>query len=267
MARSSDFLIDNPFFVCEEGVYFQKDFARSNPFEKEYLDVRKKEHRVYPDETVAKLPHVPVDHPLAHEWKLRTASSELLINYLKKSPKKRLLEIGCGNGWLSHQLAESLGIEVTGQDINENELTQAARVFRNLHDRLTFIYADVFEPAMPFNYFDCIVLASSIQYFQDLPVLIQRCKKLLTVSGEIHILDSPLYSPAGIADARHRTEAYFTSLGYPEMKTFYYHHSKNDLMSFNPTFLFDPSQSIERLKKLVGLKQPAFPWVMIRNSK
>ncbi|MBY0432699.1 MAG: class I SAM-dependent methyltransferase, partial [Cyclobacteriaceae bacterium] len=225
-----------------------------------------KEHRVYPDETVAMLPQLHADHPLAHEWKLRTASSELLINYLKKSPsKKRLLEIGCGNGWLSHRLAESLGIEVTGQDINEQELTQAARVFRSLHDRLTFIYTDIFGPAMPSNYFDCIVLAASIQYFQDLSALIERCKKLLTVSGEIHIIDSPLYSPSGIADARHRTEAYFTSLGYPEMKTLYYHHSKNDLMSFNPTFLFDPSRMIERVKKLLGLKQPAFPWVMIKK--
>ncbi len=53
-----------------------------------------------------------------------------------------ILELGCGNGWLSHLLSQSLQRDVCGIDVNRTELTQAARMFG--HDqRLSFIAADI----------------------------------------------------------------------------------------------------------------------------
>ena len=52
---------------------------------------------------------------------------------------------------------------VTGLDINEFELGQAARVFGD-HDNLAFVWGDVMAVAQPADRLDVIVLATTIQY-------------------------------------------------------------------------------------------------------
>ena len=74
------------------------------------------------------------------------------MNYLlnKKQPLK-ILEAGCGNGWLCHRLAEIPGAQVIGTDTNFTEIQQAARVFADVSN-LHFIYSpidgDTFEGTM-----------------------------------------------------------------------------------------------------------------------
>src|ERR1700740_506529 len=98
-------------------------------FEELYIGIRHKEGRMYPDEIVKTLPEVPATHPHYAEWMVRKRSSLRLIRYLaaKKRPL-RLLEVGCGNGWLCHRLSAIPGAGVTGMDVNHNELEQAVRV-------------------------------------------------------------------------------------------------------------------------------------------
>ncbi len=66
-----------------------------------------------------------------------------LVHYLGARKKTlEILEVGCGNGWLTHQLADIPGTRVTGLDINFTELQQAARVFSN-DPNLRFIHGDM----------------------------------------------------------------------------------------------------------------------------
>ena len=77
------------------------------------------------------------------------------------------MELGCGNGWLTHHLAMIKNSYVVGVDINRFELEQAARVFNNFNNH-KFFYADVFADYFKLGDFDIILLAGSIQYFKDL---------------------------------------------------------------------------------------------------
>ncbi|MGB0883640.1 MAG: hypothetical protein ACPGTG_02870, partial [Flavobacteriales bacterium] len=71
-----------------------------------YLKVRQAEHRVLSDEQVSKLPKTEKNYSLAKDWKLRTNTLHRFTTYLNKSKKPlTILEIGCGNGWFSHQLS------------------------------------------------------------------------------------------------------------------------------------------------------------------
>src|SRR5882672_1376853 len=136
-------LLGNASFTLEGNIICQKELGRQGPFEKNYIELRKKEKRVYSDEVVRYLPDYNQRDSQRKEWMIRKITMTKLITYFKKKENKNLiLELGCGNGWLSHQLAMAMNADVFGLDINETELLQGARLFRDCQN-LAFIQGDV----------------------------------------------------------------------------------------------------------------------------
>jgi SAM-dependent methyltransferase len=149
-------------------------------------------HNLYTDREVAQLPYLMTGHPRCREWAGRIASANRLARYLSTHKKAAgILEIGCGNGWLSHRLAHVPGSRVIGLDPNLGELRQAARVFRKQRN-LKFIYGEFYSDVLKELSFDIIVVAATIQYFPSLPVLIREALTYLRPHGELHLMDSPL---------------------------------------------------------------------------
>jgi ubiquinone/menaquinone biosynthesis C-methylase UbiE len=227
--------------------------------EQAYLKLRQKEGRIYSDEQLKKLPDIPPDHPLRFEWKVRKNSSGKLVKYLtSKQHPLRILEIGCGNGWLSHTMSKIKGTEVIGMDINMPELEQAARVF-GYQENLQFVYADVFETSLE-NRFDIIVIASAIQYFPVPEKLIDKVLGLVNKNGEIHIIDSPVYKSEKDSGAAHKRSAdYFLKQGAPAMDQYYFHQNNLFLSKYSSR------QVKASLFDRVTHSSP-FPWVIIYNS-
>lgn len=254
-------LLQSPGFVFEADVFYQKSAPKNLEFEKKYIDLRRKENRLYADEIVQALPEIPPGHPLKKEWNVRKRSVNKLLNYLKEKPgTKKILEIGCGNGWLSNQLSTLSSAEVLGLDMNEAELLQAAKVFGKKKN-LTFVYADVFQTTL-LSKFDYVVLASSIQYFPDLPKLIDKLLELMSAKGEIHIIDSPIYKTSAKLYAQQRSKEYFDQQD-SDMHGFYFHHTWPAFTKFKTTILYDPKSIFNRLNNLIMSPHSPFPWVKI----
>jgi SAM-dependent methyltransferase len=230
-----------------------------------YLRVREKEGRIYTDDIVRDLPIVPNGHPLADEWKARSASASRLRRYLTRfSRRLTILDIGCGNGWLANVLAQS-GHKVVGLDQNNYELKQAARVFSKKADVL-FMQADVFSAPFEHESFDIVILASSIQYFSDLHMLFRTLWKYLQGSGEIHVLDSPLYRDQDVESATDRSHEYYTALGFPDMADRYFHHCLSDIEVFRPRILYQPNHKILKLQHFLKRVDSPFPWLSIQKQ-
>ncbi len=261
-----DQLSKEPTLTHAHGVFYQRDIGINSVFEKNYLALRDHEGRVYSDSILKDLPYVPETHLLKNEWAVRQTSMEWLISYLKKKKETpSILEIGSGNGWLSNRMAVSLDAEVVAMDVNEHELLQGARVFDV--PTLNFVYGDIFTVTLPTPCVDIVVLAGSIQYFPDLKKLIHRLLSLLTLHGEIHLIDSPIYrSPASAKAARARSMEYFRSAGFPEMMNCYFHHCQNHLIGFNHELLLDPQSLRSRLLRRVTGKGRVFPWIVIKHA-
>jgi SAM-dependent methyltransferase len=231
-------------------------------FQDIYLGLRNAEKRLYSDAEVLQLPKIAAGHLHYNEWRIRRASCGRLISYLKKKKKwLRILEIGCGNGWLCHQLAENLKAEVTGMDMNLLELNQAARLFSHLPD-LNFIYGDASVASFGDQKFDVIIFAASIQYFSSLPDIFQKCLGLLPAKGEIHIMDSRFYHASELKPARERSANYFRKIGFEQMDGLYHHHSFAELEGFPYKILFDPASL---LNGWTGRKTP-FHWLLIKPT-
>jgi ubiquinone/menaquinone biosynthesis C-methylase UbiE len=149
------------------------------------------------------LPRLSKTHPHHREWAGRITSAGRLVRYLAGNKKAaHILEIGCGNGWLSHQLSSVPGSRVVGLDPNLNDLRQAARVFRH-QSNLKFIYGDFYSDVLQDLSFDIIVMADSVHQFPFLPLIIADVLPHLRATGELHLLDSCLDRPA-LQDFPHR---------------------------------------------------------------
>ena len=218
-----------------------------------YLKLREKENRVYTDAEVSRLPEIERSHPHYKEWKIRKQSARHLYKYLKN--KKRtlsILEIGCGNGWLSAYLSKNPEWKITGTDINQVELMQARRVFSS--QNLEFS-TEAPKKLLFARRFDIIIFAASIQYFSSLAQILGPSLKALHREGEIHIIDCHFYKKNEVAAAKKRSDDYYAQLGFREMSQFYHHHSREDLENFDPEFIRS------------GLFKTKFPWVVIRQRK
>ena len=260
-------LKQNTGLILDDGVFYQAGLPRRNEFEQVYLSLRKKENRLYSDEIVKQLPDVTPDKTLKHEWQVRKDSVSKMIAYLKKKKTfKSILEVGCGNGWFANRLANDLSADVLAIDVNESELHQGSRVFSS--EKLSFVYGDIFSIKLSAKKFNVVILASSIQYFPSIQLLIRRLLDLIGPDGEIHIIDSPAYtSDKGLIAAKKRSVEHFAELGHPEMAEYYFHHTMKEIGTFNYEVLENPAGIIPALKRRLFKKsQTVFPWIVIKAS-
>lgn len=242
-----------------KGVYCNNSLQLSADFEQLYLQVRSKEGRVFADEELRLLPELPVYHTARQEWKIRKQSARNLLRSFRRQGVQHILEIGCGNGWLSNLFCSLPDTEVTAVDINLTELQQAAGVFN--HPNLFFVY-DVFTAAfMPEQQFDVIVFAASVQYFSSLHELLPAALQKLKPGGAIHITDTFFYDSAEAQEqAAARSEDYYTSLGFPAMSNYYFHHMLQELQGYN--YQIKPASG--RIRRFSKNSSP-FPWIIITS--
>lgn len=234
----------------------------SPEFEAHYRKAREIEGRWYSDDIVRQLPNAKGKQVQESEWKLRVRSASNLQELLALSPEhNRVLDLGCGNGWFTAQLARLEGKKVWGVDLNQGELEQAARLFKA--PNLEFVYADIFKHWPTHPTLDVITINSAVQYFSDLPVLVKHLMSLLRPGGELHIIDSPFYKAAQLDQAKKRTEEYYQQLGVPEMATTYHHHTLSELAPWNPMVLYNPKSIKNRLVRALGRNESPFPWVQL----
>ena len=94
---------------------------------------------------------------------------------------KKILEIGCSEGFFGQILKKERQAEVWGVEI---EKSAALRAKENLDFALQGDFFDV-ESELPENYFDCAVLNDVIEHFTDPWLLLARVKSHLTSGGYI----------------------------------------------------------------------------------
>lgn len=237
-----------------------KAIKRSKPrqpeFEELYFAVREQEKRIYTDVQLQTLPDFYIH---SFEWDMRKNSSNRLLAYLGKKHKfLRILEVGCGNGWLSAKMAGLPKTYVTGLDINMVEINQASRVFRK--PNLEFVYDSFNENTFDKERFDVVVFAASLQYFPSVVAVLRQAERILNRGGEIHILDTPFYDPDDAAMAAERCRSYYKDMGVPEMADHYFHHSISEFWGFDYRVLFNPTGWLNRL-----FKKDPFYWIAIKK--
>jgi ubiquinone/menaquinone biosynthesis C-methylase UbiE len=104
-------------------------------------------------------------------------------------PHQRILEVGCGNGYLALELARE-GHKVTGMDTSPTILEVAERS-RAAHPdtagfgSLTYACADITTWQAPDASFDIVIFNRSLHHLHDLTSALANVKRLLAARGRI----------------------------------------------------------------------------------
>lgn len=118
-----------------------------------------------------------------------------MARVLALPPGARVLDVGCGSGWLSEYFAR-LGYEVTGIDISDELVTMAReRVERVPYDvdhetllRCRFLTQDIeIEPLA--EKFDAVVCYDSLHHFEDERTVFRNLAAMLDIGGLLFILE------------------------------------------------------------------------------
>lgn len=98
-----------------------------------------------------------------------------------------ILEVGCGGGILTEQMAR-LGASVTGIDLG-HELIEAAKTHlkeysSNLSDSVSYKVESVQQHAQTrSNYYDAVVLSEVIEHVDNKPEMLTSCVQALKVGN------------------------------------------------------------------------------------
>jgi 2-polyprenyl-3-methyl-5-hydroxy-6-metoxy-1,4-benzoquinol methylase len=138
------------------------------------------------------LPYVPPISSQADYWdrwnvasradRLPAASSrqalevEAAVAGLNRSPL-RILDVGCGTGWLCERLVK-FG-EVTGTDMPANVIARA----RERLPQVSFLCGDFFELPLPVGALDVITSLEVLSHVADQPAFVRRLAEHLKQDG------------------------------------------------------------------------------------
>jgi ubiquinone/menaquinone biosynthesis C-methylase UbiE len=131
--------------------------------------------------------------------------------YLEPRAGEHILDVGCGTGNFSLELAR-LGVAVTGIDISEAMLAIARRKAEDAGLNMELLKADARHLPFSANSFDKIVSVSALEFAPDLKAVLEECYRILKPGGRLVIAligGNSLWSGFYEAKAARKTESIF----------------------------------------------------------
>lgn len=166
--------------------------AEIHAFLTQYRFVRGREgYRSLTSEDYRSLPDIRTDHPQAEVWRVRRQSYERLLSILD-GQSFSILDLGAGNGWLSHRLAR-LGHYLLAVDWLEDE-QDGLGAYRNYDVNYTSVQADFIALPLSGHQFDIVIFNASLHYSLNMEETLHKVRKMLRSEGRIFVIDSPTFS-------------------------------------------------------------------------
>jgi 2-polyprenyl-3-methyl-5-hydroxy-6-metoxy-1,4-benzoquinol methylase len=114
------------------------------------------------------------------------AGYDVLVPLLRNGPPT-VLDVGCGAGWFSLNVAYHYGCVVTGIDYNEIAIDRARDVAKALGVKVRFETADLFQFRPP-ERFDLVASIGVLHHTNDCPAAVRRvCIEFVKPGGHVFI--------------------------------------------------------------------------------
>jgi SAM-dependent methyltransferase len=184
-------------FVNRNGVWRMLRPERLAPLENflaDYTKIRLAEGRGSPDPSFYRnLPDCPAGHPLSWQWAIRRRTFSCFLRRVLPviGPRRRILDLGAGTGWLSNRLAQ-LGHDPCAVDLScdDQDGLEAARHFDPPWPRIQaeFDYLPLADASV-----DVVIFNASLHYSTDYPQTLREALRVLAPGGFLVVLETPVY--------------------------------------------------------------------------
>ena len=102
--------------------------------------------------------------------------------------KKRIIDIGCGGGIYTKELALMGAENVVGLDFSK-EILQAAKENCSGFSNISFIQGDAHSVPYPNDTFDIVISRAVIHHLQDVPTFLREASRILKKNGVLIVQD------------------------------------------------------------------------------
>jgi SAM-dependent methyltransferase/predicted RNA-binding Zn-ribbon protein involved in translation (DUF1610 family) len=184
--------------ACRGGIVrFLSDarLAQVEPVIAQYRRVREQDgYRPRPTAYYRALPHVSHGDPQHAVWRIRQESFRHLcgrvLPRLGRRPL-RVLDLGAGNGWLSHRLT-LLGNVCVAVDWLD-DLDDGLGAARHYPTAFTRLQADFDHLPLVSGQFDAVIFNASLHYSANPIATLRYASKALVDGGALIVMDSPVF--------------------------------------------------------------------------
>ena len=116
---------------------------------------------------------------------------QAILRLLEPRDISRALDIGCGSGWLAHNVA-ARGIQTVACDLSLNGVRKA-RAYNlpllngetDTHPPLALLVADIYDLPFPPRSFDLVLLSEVCEHLQDLDGALEQVRHVLRDRGRL----------------------------------------------------------------------------------
>ena len=123
-------------------------------------------------------------HRLRHNVVVQSAFIDEFLNHIR--PGMRVLELGCGAGWLTLAMAQR-GADATGVDISEEALAVAREYYESIREEVPgsvrYEIADLNHLSLAADSYDVIAVCGALHHLINVRHTIEELQKALRPSG------------------------------------------------------------------------------------
>jgi ubiquinone/menaquinone biosynthesis C-methylase UbiE len=184
-------------------------------FLEQYAVIRRAEGRGSTDpEYYRALPFRDITGRNAEQWRIRARSYRCFEDSIVLPEEKRarrplrILDLGAGNGWMSHRLTLR-GHRVVALDIFTDPLDGLGAI-HHYETQIAGVAAEFDHLPFHDQMFDLVVFNSSLHYSAEYRRTLTEALRCLRPSGQLVIIDTPVYQAAEHGERmRAERQAYF----------------------------------------------------------
>lgn len=126
----------------------------------------------------------------SHLWNFvnRKFIMPIILNNLLRDDYKRVLDLGCGVGYTSKEIAFKLkNAEVFGIDYDKRQIRKAKK--RNKSGRIKFMVGDARNLDLRDNYFDAVFVFDAMHHVENYEDAASEIYRILKRNGDLYVLD------------------------------------------------------------------------------
>ena len=111
-----------------------------------------------------------------------------MIKGITNIQNKQIIDIGCGGGIYTKELALMGAKSVIGLDFSK-EILQAAKENCSGFSNISFIHGDAHSTPYPNDTFDIVISRAVIHHLQDIPTFLREASRILKKNGVLIVQD------------------------------------------------------------------------------